>query len=127
MKTYSFVRETAKKILTPWNKDDTTGTRLSLEGRGGGGGGGEGGRGKEIMYHVSRPSCILCWPDGTSSWHHSPLPLLPVCTHVAVQGQVPKVRDMMRLMVDYIQLILHARNNGSINWKNVIAYAAQVS
>ena len=32
MKTYSFVRETAKKILTPWNKDDTTGTRLSLEG-----------------------------------------------------------------------------------------------
>ena len=30
MKTYSYVRETAKKVLTPWNKDDTSGTHGHL-------------------------------------------------------------------------------------------------
>ena len=30
MKTYSYVRETAKKVLTPWNKDDTSGTLNTL-------------------------------------------------------------------------------------------------
>ena len=30
MKTYSYVCETAKKVFTPWNKDDTTGTPNTL-------------------------------------------------------------------------------------------------
>eukprot|EP00731_Ephydatia_muelleri_P008073 Em0004g411a len=33
MKTYSFVRETAKKVITPWNKDDTTGPALQYAGQ----------------------------------------------------------------------------------------------
>ena len=33
MKTYSFVRENAYKVLYPWNKDDTTGPAVWYEGQ----------------------------------------------------------------------------------------------
>eukprot|EP00731_Ephydatia_muelleri_P036888 Em0346g4a len=33
MKTYSYVRETAKKVLTPWNKDDTSGPAVVYAGQ----------------------------------------------------------------------------------------------
>ena len=44
------------------------------------------------LYVVNRSSHLVRWPDGTQGWLHSQLPLLPVCTNFAVQGQVPKVR-----------------------------------
>ena len=33
MKSYSFVRENAYKVLYPWNKDDTTGPAVWYEGQ----------------------------------------------------------------------------------------------
>ncbi|KAL5496512.1 hypothetical protein EMCRGX_G012811 [Ephydatia muelleri] len=77
MKTYSFVRETAKKILTPWNKDDTTGP---------------------AVYYAGQ-----------------------------MEPQVGTIASYLYFLFAPTLLYRdrYPRNNGPINWKNVIAYAAQ--
>eukprot|EP00731_Ephydatia_muelleri_P035958 Em0184g3a len=77
MKTYSYVRETAKKVLTPWNKDDTSG-----------------------------PAVVYA-------------------------GQMePKVGSLANYLYFLFAPTLlyrdrYSRNDGPINWKNVIVYLSQ--
>ena len=83
MKSYSFIRENAYKVLHPWNKDDNSGNPLWLKAQ-------CLTQCKCTSYSCTCRSCtVVCWSDGASGRLLLAVSLLSLCPDCPLQRQLP--------------------------------------
>ena len=119
MKSYSFIRENAYKVLYPWHKDDTSGEGLW----------GESCRLDCCPAPSPRACRVVRRADGANCGQLFTVPLLPVCTHPPLSGQISQVgvATLFQGLSHSCSLPLPCRKPGSINWVNVVIYFVQVT
>ena len=119
MKSYSFVRENAYKVLYPWHKEDSSGSVWLLPPSVGGT--------PDSLCVLPRPCSVVQRADGSQSGLLPPVPLLPLRSNPPLQRPLPKVGKLSPCIVTTLSVLLISFSRKSGNWKHAIVYFLQVS
>ena len=95
MKSYSFIRENAYKVLYPWNKDDEEGRSPC-------------GRCPKLAYIywltplIPRTCCMVCWSAGAQGGVVLEISLFPLQSNSALQRPLPEVSQSVSQCVGLV-------------------------